>query len=70
MVTDVAIEKKPWQTEWDEKKAQIRGEIAKLGLEEDYEEEVIYAALLEYLHVNLGQDLREEFGERVTRQEE
>lgn len=33
----------------------------KLGLDHDYEAEVIYAALIEYLHQNLGQELRDEF---------
>ena len=49
------------EAEWTEKKAKIQEQVAKLGLDQDYEAEVIYAALIEYLDQNLGQELRDEF---------
>jgi len=49
------------EVDWTEKKAKIQEEIAKLGLDQDYEAEVIYAALIEYLHQNLCQELRDGF---------
>lgn len=49
------------EVEWTEKKAKIQEEIAKLGLDQDYEAEVVYAALIDYLHQNLSQELRDEF---------
>ena len=49
------------EVEWTEKNAKIQEQVAKLGLDQDYEAEVIYAALIEHLHQNLGQELRDEF---------
>jgi len=49
------------EIEWTGKKAQTRERIAQLGPDEDYEPEVVYAALLGYLHRNLGQELWDEF---------
>ncbi|MFC5133479.1 MULTISPECIES: hypothetical protein [Haloferacaceae] len=49
------------EVEWTEKKAKVQEQISKLGLDQDYEPEVIYAALIEYLRQNLGQELRDEF---------
>jgi len=49
------------EVDWTMKKAKIQEEIAKLGLDQDYEAEVIYAALIEYLHQNLAQELRDGF---------
>jgi hypothetical protein len=49
------------EVDWTEKKAKIQEQVAKLGLDQDYEAEVIYAALIEYLHQNLGQELQDDF---------
>jgi hypothetical protein len=49
------------EAEWTEKKGEIQGEIARLELDQHYDTEIVYAALLDYLYHNLGQKLREEF---------
>jgi len=49
---------------WDEKKAEIKIKLAELDLFSEYEDEVIYTALMEYLQEDLRSDLKTRFGEK------
>lgn len=53
-----------WHTKWDEKKSEVKIKISELELYEEYEPEVIQAALMEYLQGDLRSDLKDRFGEK------
>jgi len=53
-----------WHADWDEKKSEVKIKISELKLYEEYEPEVIQAALLEYLQEDLRSELKERFGEK------
>lgn len=59
----MALKRNKRHIEWDTKKAEIQEQIAELGFSEEYEPDLIYAALLEYLYRELNKNFRTTFGE-------